>query len=441
MTRDSRYRLNVNFRGPIPQEQFTADQQRDLDLHDARIGPPLRWKRGQGEGDLPQIETLDGKMIDPQNISARISAHFNQIKPRAQRIYKGLKVMEVLEGMYSAVVFGVNAYVEGSSGTGKTSLMRFLCQIMQVPLAEFDASADASDLQLLGGEVPRGDNKFSFGLGPLLKPGAVGIMIDELPRLPALTANVLLQAAAERRVTVALPVTGSGDHVVLLSPGFFVLGVGNPVGYGGQGERNVALWDRFGIGLYMPQPLSPERDEMLKSRLIPQPIDLMAPEFEKTQAFFEPIPPSFSFREAHAALYCVNVDEEHRQRMIAACYAISPDAFLRRVDWKTCPYFNAASDELTSRQKTKLKELRKLVNENLAEGSNPRGEEHMLRNARALRLMDNQNNDFEVARKHLSTAFRMANRARLKTFPGCEDQVEPILDLASEVFFDERAEK
>src|SRR5262249_5359077 len=157
----------------------------------------------------------------------------------------------------------------GSSGIGKTAIVRSMSQFLGMPYQQFDAYADASDLALLGGEVPQSDAarglRFVFERGPILAPGLISLVIDELPRLPAATSNVLLQAMAERQVSVSLVASGRGSATILLSPAFTVVGTGNPVGYGGQGERSLALFDRFDIGIEMAHPAALARLEIMRA--------------------------------------------------------------------------------------------------------------------------------------------------------------------------------
>jgi len=398
-------------------QELSEREKSDIERHKKLIGPP--------------ISALDSTQA--KETARHVSNHWRNCRALAEERFSGRGIIRIFEGMYQGLIFGQNTYVEGSSGTAKTEAMRFLCRVINAPFGEFDASADTSDLNLLGGEIPGaapgGGIEFRFQRGPVLKPGCLGLMIDELPRLPANASNVLLQAMAEKRTTVSLVATGRGDHTILLSPNFFVLGVGNPIGYGGQGERSLALYDRFGIGLYMPQPKSDERVEMYKRFEKGDDVNIQVKISE----------PEFTFNQAHAALYLMAFDEDLRQRLAALSFAISPEAFRKRVNWNTCPYF----DWLRSHKKLNkgsLSELQELVEDYLAEGSNPRGELHAIRNAQILALMDDTddmrgNDRLKVRTRHLARGFRQANLYRLKPNPGCEEYTGIIITKALEVFF------
>ncbi len=414
--------------------ELSEEDRINLERHRELIGEPIY---------ADQFDRTNARRV-----GSRITANYRECRRIARELFSGRKVLPVFEGMYQALVFGQSGYVEGSSGVAKTAMMRALYRMIDAPLAEFDASADASDLNLIGGEIPgttpNGGLSFTFRRGPVLKPGALGLMIDELPRLPANASNVLLQAMAERRLNVSLVATGGGDHTVLLSPNFFVLGVGNPVGYGGQGERSLALYDRFSIGLYMPHPGSSDRIEMYKRFEKGVGDDPMAPLAgspsapEEVEGATKSL--GFTFREAHAALRMVTLPDELRERLCAMSFAVSPKSFRERVDWTTCKFFSKlrAGDKETS-LKLSEKELRKLeqmVNDYLIEGSNPRGELHgAIRNAQIQCLMDADDDDSLVVKpRHLARAFEQANLVRLKPTPGCEEQAAAIIEQAIDVF-------
>lgn len=195
----------------------------------------------------------------------RIHGHWSRISAAGRRRFQGKGMADVLKGCYQAAVFGRHVYVEGSPGTGKTAGMTWLSRVMDFTIAEFSCSADATDLSLVGGEIPVKGLEFVYQNGPVTRVGSIGGLFDELPRLPTQTSNVLLDVLAERKKRLSLVASGRADHVMLLSPHWFMIGTGNPAAVGGQSaERSQALWERIQIGLLMPQPQSDERLEMYR---------------------------------------------------------------------------------------------------------------------------------------------------------------------------------
>jgi MoxR-like ATPase len=422
--------LALNWLGN-PEARLSETALLDIRRHDELVGPVV---------ELPN---------DPEElaewtraIADAMYSHQRQVLGYAREWFVGEGTDHIMELMYRGLVFGFSSYVEGTSGTGKTERMRFLATATDVPIAEVNARTDISDLEFVGAELPDARMDIRFKPGALIKPGALALMIDELPRLPGPATNVLLQAIAERIVVLNLISTGRPDHKVRLSPYFFVLGVGNPVGYGAQGERSLALFDRFGQGALSMQPPSEARIDMYLARASGK----KNREWERGR--FGKF--GFTLREARAALRLVtfrttddqgtdNVTSNLLKRLAAASAAISPRAFRDRSGWKNCPYLEEFT-KLSRANRDAVRDLEKMVEENLSEGSNPRGELAAVDSAQAIRLLDQPQDEgrkqrLVVAPRHMAQAFRLANQSRLKSYPGCEDQVEPLLDRACEIFF------
>jgi len=92
------------------------------------------------------------------------------------------------------------------------------------------------------------------------------------------------------------------------------------------------------------------------------------------------------------------------------------------------------------KHKDEFRALRAMVEENLTEGSNPRGEISVARNAKALTLLLHPPSGGKwtapkVPMTELGRAFHWANYARLKTYPGAEGNRGSLLDAAQALFF------
>ncbi|MCK1472846.1 MoxR family ATPase [Bradyrhizobium sp. CW10] len=406
----------------------------------------------------PQVDDNDNEeAINDKKAYAHgsLASFLEKARQHISNRYPGTNILEAFDAIFIGLMFGRHVYVEGSSGIGKTQIVRELCSMLSLPYQQYDAYADATDLSLLGGEVPVSLNDsiaFSFERGPLLTPGLLGLVIDELPRLPASTSNVLLQAMAERKVSVSLVASGRGAATVLLSPHFIVIGTGNPVGYGGQGERSFALFDRFDIGIEMKHPGLQARRQIL----VGQAASGSRNEFTSK--------PNFTLSVINALVREVCMPSIFFPILITAAYALGPKEFLRRTEtenpgWLTSDSigrFGKSSDEadqmervmweaarvFTTKHKDDARRLAEMVEENLTEGSNPRGEISVVNNAKALALVRHPSKATwtvpQVYLDDLGQAFHWANYARLKTYPGAEGQRGALLDAATALFFDSR---
>ena len=384
-----------------------------------------------------------------------LTTFFERARTYMSEQYPGKNILEAFDAIFIGLIFGRHVYIEGSSGIGKTQIVRELCSMLSLPYQQYDAYADATDLSLLGGEVPVMQNNaiaFSFERGPLLTPGLLGLVIDELPRLPASTSNVLLQAMAERKVSVSLVASGRGTATVLLSPHFIVIGTGNPVGYGGQGERSFALFDRFDIGIEMKHPGLEARRQILHQQGGSAPRD----EFRHK--------PTFTLSAINDLLDDVLISRLLVPVMVTAAHALGPKDFVARTETESparltddalnrfanlAAPLTADPNELVmwkaaqafyGRHKDEVRALAAMVEENLTEGSNPRGEISVINNAKALALVRHLSKARwtppEVHMDDLGQAFHWANYARLKTYPGAEGKRGALLDAARALFFD-----
>lgn len=433
---------------------LTEEDTENLRKHQERIGDPIHNNEYIRDGE-PVKENGQRKLFQPLLVKGSIQGHWQQIQaegvaggPNITPRFRGNGMREALRGMYIAMVFGRNVYVEGSPGSGKTSLATWLARSkMGLLIPEFSCSADATDLVLVGGEVPvEGETtiQFRFRPGPVTRAGAFGLLADELPRLPTQTSNVLLEVLAERLKRISLVASGRGDHVLRLSPGWFLIATGNPASVGGQAaERSQALWERIQIGLLMPLPSSEARLQVYKDHQSSPPgSDPMTPRVPNQPNPNVLLPPPFTFREARATMAEVRVPPTEPgtlgqlERMIAACSAISPEKFRRHYRWPSCPFYQAYLANAGNPEKKLVKELEEKVRNHLdeMEGSNPRCEIAALDNARCLAIL-RPDGPFHVTSDDMAEGFKLAHRARLRTLPGDEAEVEPILELAKRAFW------
>ena len=408
MTHEYSENLARNWAGTLTDEELLAVQ---------------REREVSGDRSAPAVE-LDHTRRKLKELMDRLT---EEIRHRLQ----GEGTKDVFFGLLQGLISGEHVYVEGSSGTAKTFSMRLLCRLLNFPLAKIDATADASDFTIVGGEMlsaARADGSmFAFRRGPLLMPGTIAVVIDELPRLPASASNALLQAMAERKVTISRTAQIGGSQTIELSEHLVVLATGNPVSYAGQGERSRALFDRFGIGMLMTQPPDESRLDMYEKAL-----------GHDSAEDIKPVPFALTLWELRRAREQVTVKNsfvavDDLKRLLAASYAVSPDDFTKAIGWDCPTYAEYSSQKNFNREA--LRSLRELANSNLAEGSNPRGELSALRNAQTLFLMDREAK--RVSHAHLAIGFAQANLARLKPYPNCEAAVREIIARACDLFFPE----
>ena len=144
--------------------------------------------------------------------------------------------------------------VEGVPGTAKTLLVRSLAAALGLRFARIQFTPDLMPSDVTGVNVLRDPSRgFEFQPGPIFTDLLLG---DEINRAPAKTQSALLEAMAERQVTV--------DGVTRpLGTAFTVFATQNPVEHEGTYPLPEAQLDRFLVKTLMPYPSREAELELL----------------------------------------------------------------------------------------------------------------------------------------------------------------------------------
>ena len=144
--------------------------------------------------------------------------------------------------------------VEGVPGTAKTLLVRSLSAALGLRFARIQFTPDLMPSDVTGVNVLRDPARgFEFQPGPVFTDLLLG---DEINRAPAKTQAALLEAMAERQVTVDGVSRPLGDM-------FTVFATQNPVEHEGTYPLPEAQLDRFLIKAVMPYPTREAELELL----------------------------------------------------------------------------------------------------------------------------------------------------------------------------------
>jgi len=149
----------------------------------------------------------------------------------------------VVEGIVTALFCGGHVLLEGVPGLGKTLLIRTLSQAVSLSFSRIQFTPDLMPADITGtsvlSESERADGqrvrKFEFQRGPIF---AQMVLADEINRATPKTQSALLEAMAERSVTV-----GGVTHP--LQQPFFVMATQNPLEQEGTYPLPEAQLDRF----------------------------------------------------------------------------------------------------------------------------------------------------------------------------------------------------
>lgn len=144
--------------------------------------------------------------------------------------------------------------LEGAPGLAKTRAIKVLAALVEGNFARLQFTPDLLPADLTGSEVFRPqDGSFHFVRGPLFHDF---VLADEINRAPAKVQSALLEAMAERQITV-----GQTTHP--LSDVFMVLATQNPIEHEGTYALPEAQLDRFLMYLRIDYPVAAVEREVL----------------------------------------------------------------------------------------------------------------------------------------------------------------------------------
>jgi len=161
---------------------------------------------------------------------------------------------DVIDDALTAFLSRGHLLIEGVPGTAKTLLVRSLATALGVRFARIQFTPDLMPSDVTGVSVVRDAARgFEYHPGPIFTDV---LLADEINRAPAKTQAALLEAMAERQVTV----DGTSRS---LGPLFTVFATQNPVEHEGTFPLPEAQLDRFLLKSVMSYPSVDAELEML----------------------------------------------------------------------------------------------------------------------------------------------------------------------------------
>ncbi|MGQ0743667.1 MAG: AAA family ATPase [Acidimicrobiales bacterium] len=159
---------------------------------------------------------------------------------------------DLVRDVLICLVCGGHALLEGVPGLGKTLLLKTLAQAVSLDFSRVQCTPDLMPADIVGTQVLSDDGSgrrdFSFRPGPVFTNL---LLADEINRATPKTQSALLEAMAERSVTVA-------GHTRALPQPFLVMATQNPVEMEGTYPLPEAQVDRFLLKCLVLAPTAAE---------------------------------------------------------------------------------------------------------------------------------------------------------------------------------------
>ena len=203
-------------------------------------------------------------------ISAQDTQH---IAATAQAIRDNIQLAivgkdEVIEFTLAALFSGGHILIEDVPGIGKTTLARSLAHSLDCEFRRIQFTPDLMPSDITGiNYYNQQSGQFEFRPGPVISQV---VLADEINRATPRTQSALLEAMAERQVTV------DQDTVQLPVP-FLVLATQNPIELEGTFPLPEAQIDRFLLRLSLGYPSEDDEEAMVERFEVADPLSSLKP--------------------------------------------------------------------------------------------------------------------------------------------------------------------
>lgn len=178
---------------------------------------------------------------------------------------------EIVKLVLAAFLSRGHVLIEDVPGVGKTMMARAIAQSLGLESKRIQFTPDLLPTDITGLNIlDRSKNAFVFRKGPVFTNVLLG---DEINRATPRTQSALLEAMAERQVTV------DGERWQLPEH-FFVMATQNPIEYEGTFMLPEAQLDRFLVRIKIGYPPQESEIEVLESQKKGHPIDTLEPVIE-----------------------------------------------------------------------------------------------------------------------------------------------------------------
>ena len=163
---------------------------------------------------------------------------------------------QVFDGIFTAMITGGHVLLEGVPGLAKTLAVKTFAEISGLSFKRIQFTPDLLPADITGTMLyNQNESSFSVRKGPIFTNI---VLADEINRSPAKVQSALLEAMAEKQVTI-------GEQTYELPKPFLVLATQNPIEQEGTYNLPEAELDRFLLKVKVPYPMPNEEVKIVKA--------------------------------------------------------------------------------------------------------------------------------------------------------------------------------
>jgi MoxR-like ATPase len=211
---------------------------------------------------MRNLETINSEQITTANAVEQI----DRLQGAVETVIRGKS--EAIRLAIVTLIAGGHLLVEDVPGVGKTTLAHALARALDCSFQRIQFTSDLLPSDVIGLSVfNQHSGMFEWKPGPVF---ANVVLADEINRTTPKTQSALLEAMAERHVTV------EGMTHDLPAP-FIVLATQNPIEHHGTYPLPESQLDRFMLRLRIGYPAPADEQRILRDREYADPLDNLQP--------------------------------------------------------------------------------------------------------------------------------------------------------------------
>lgn len=206
------------------------------------------------------LDYMNTTPSDLQELSSEIQIHSLKFKEATREIHKKIIGQDIfIERLILGIIAGGHILIEGVPGLAKTETVKSLASCIGLDFQRIQFTPDLLPADLIGTQIFRpNSNDFETKKGPLFSNL---ILADEINRAPAKVQSALLEAMAEKSITI-------GDETFKLDEPFIVLATQNPLEQEGTYMLPEAQMDRFMMKIKIDYPSREEEKRIMNLKAL-----------------------------------------------------------------------------------------------------------------------------------------------------------------------------